>query len=259
MRDLLRNQEWVSRLQVYFNNLSRIYEGHRESRLEASESEVITELEMVLAAITELSARASDEVLTSQPGGARPEEVLVESLERTDQVLSRGVKMRTLYQYSAQFSQPTIAYVEHVVSRGAEVRTSATGFSRVLIFDRKAAVLSVDSNPEGAVIVREPNTVRFIADSFDRAWVNSKPFPIEFAVDQAVSSTRDVREAICRLLTEGLSDRKISQRMGISLRTCQRHVAEIMSELSALNRLHAGYLIAKREIIGEANAGAVEK
>ncbi|MER7521060.1 hypothetical protein [Streptomyces sp. NPDC126499] len=37
----------------------------------------------------------------------------------------------------------------------------------------------------------------------------------------------------------------MARRMGLSLRSCQRHVSDLMRTLGARNRLHAGYLLAR--------------
>ncbi len=95
--------------------------------------------------IAELAAQSRLEVLTSQPGGPRPDEPLKESLGRTREVLGRGVKMRMLYQWSAQFSPTTSEFVNYVSELGAEVRITHDSFMRLLVFDRKTALMSPEA------------------------------------------------------------------------------------------------------------------
>lgn len=57
--------------------------------------------------------------------------------------------------------------------------------------------------------------------------------------------SEDMKLSIVRLLVQGLEDRAIARRMGMSLRTCQRHVSDIMDKLGARSRLHAGFLISE--------------
>ncbi|MFI1159282.1 hypothetical protein [Streptomyces sioyaensis] len=77
--------------------------------------------------LTEPAASCTTEMLTSQPGGGRPTPVLEEAIVRDEEMLRRGVKIRTLYQHTARYNQPTVAYVGRVAQLGAEVRPSATG------------------------------------------------------------------------------------------------------------------------------------
>ncbi|MFD5418680.1 helix-turn-helix transcriptional regulator [Streptomyces sp. NPDC127069] len=48
---------------------------------------------------------------------------------------------------------------------------------------------------------------------------------------------------IVRLLSEGLEDKVIARRLGMSERTCQRHIAEIMRAVGAKSRFQAWYLL----------------
>ena len=60
---------------------------------------------------------------------------------RDIEMLERGVKMRTLYQHSARRSSVTHKYVAAVTSRGAEVRTLDEFFNRMIVIDRRVAVI----------------------------------------------------------------------------------------------------------------------
>ncbi|WP_416482342.1 LuxR C-terminal-related transcriptional regulator [Streptomyces sp. CL12] len=243
IRSVRQTQEQIDRINTRLLDLVPLYTAGARARLDPYESESISDLEVVRKVITELAATATSEVLTSQPGGPRPEEILAESMQRTEDLLARNVQMRTLYQHTAQFSQATVNYVDRITAGGAEVRTTATGFTRALIFDRQAAVISLKGHQAGALVVRNPSIVEFIAETFDRWWSQGTPFPTQYDRDQVITAASEVQQAITDLLIEGYSDRKIAQRVGLSLRTCQRHIAEIMRRIGAQNRLHAGYLL----------------
>ncbi|MEU9130595.1 helix-turn-helix transcriptional regulator, partial [Kitasatospora sp. NPDC048540] len=49
---------------------------------------------------------------------------------------------------------------------------------------------------------------------------------------------------IMELLAAGLKDESIARRLGMSLRTTRRHIADIMEELDAASRFQAGYRFA---------------
>jgi hypothetical protein len=74
-------------------------------------------------------------------------EVLREAMARTEGMLQRGVRMRTLYQHTAQYSPNTTAYVEIVSNLGAEVRTLGEGFMRMLAFDGEIVVIEPKGTP----------------------------------------------------------------------------------------------------------------
>ncbi len=210
--------------------------------------ELLTDLTDVLSCITEFAASAMHEIRTSQPGGARKDEILTESMDRTERALSRGVRMRTIYHHTARFSSATVRYVEQVSELGSEIRTVGDGFMQMLSFDDTAAVLAVQNDPDAALVVREPNLIAFANAAFERAWMTAKPFPRDYRQDQVVAISEEMKLDIVRMLVEGMEDRAIARRMGISLRTCQRHVSEVMDRLGARSRLQAGYLIRERRL-----------
>ncbi|MFJ8042113.1 LuxR C-terminal-related transcriptional regulator [Kitasatospora sp. NPDC096147] len=205
----------------------------------------LTDLDEVRSVITELADGATQEILTSQPGGARKDDVLKESLARTERVLGRGVRMRTLYQHTAQFSTVTVEYVDHVSKLGAEIRTLGDGFMRMLAFDQTAAVIAMRDSDAGCMLLRDPSLVDFAIGAFERAWTSATPFPENYSQERVLAISEDMKLSIVRLLVQGLEDRAIARRMGMSLRTCQRHVSDIMDKLGARSRLHAGFLISE--------------
>ncbi|MER7986033.1 helix-turn-helix transcriptional regulator [Streptomyces noursei] len=207
--------------------------------------ELIEDLADVRRTIAELSARAKREILTAQPGGGRREDVLVEAAPRDYDTLRRGVTMRMLYQHTARSSLGTQSYVEQVTRLGAQVRTLDDQFMRFLVFDRECAVLAVPQSQDAAVLVRDPHVVGFITDVYERMWLTAVPFTVD--ADTQPEITHDVKEAIIRLLTAGLTDAAVARRLGMSVRTCRRHVAEIMAALGAESRFQAGYLLAVHE------------
>ena len=231
-------------------SLSKVYRPAAAPLAFDGSVELLTDLSDVLSCITEFAASVLHEIRTSQPGGARKDETLSESMDRTERALSRGVRMRTIYQHTARFSSATVRYVEQVSELGAEIRTVGDGFMQMLAFDNDVAVLPVQGRPDAALVVREPNLIAFAVAAFDRAWTSAKPFPRDYRQDQVVAISEEMKLDIVRLLIEGMEDRAIARRMGISLRTCQRHVSEVMDRLGARSRLQAGYLIHERQLFG---------
>ncbi|MFF5702353.1 LuxR C-terminal-related transcriptional regulator [Streptomyces sp. NPDC012794] len=59
--------------------------------------------------------------------------------------------------------------------------------------------------------------------------------------------SEELRQTIVLLLSEGLEDKVIARRLGMSERTCQRHIAEIMRAIGAKSRFQAGYLLRARQ------------
>ncbi|PZH00276.1 LuxR family transcriptional regulator [Streptomyces sp. NTH33] len=211
----------------------------------------------IQATIQRAVDRSTSEILTAQPEGPRPEAVLQDALSGVRGRIAAGVSMRTLYQHSTRFDEPTKEYVRAVTGYGVQVRTLAEFFDRVIIVDRKLAFIPGNADRTTAVLVTEPAIVRFLVDIFERAWDRAEPHP--FLPVRAAEAATDImpamRDAICKLLTEGKSDREIARRLGFSLRSLQSHVARLKDQYGAQHRLQLGYLMA----IEEAQAAAKPK
>ncbi|MEV5376439.1 helix-turn-helix transcriptional regulator [Streptomyces nondiastaticus] len=242
-RRIQHQQEEIERFRWMFDALLPAYESSRAGSSTAAPVELVTDLRLVQEVIEELTATCREEVLTAQPGGGRRPESLQAAQERDRRMLARGVAMRTLYQHPARYHQPTIDHVQAVTGLGAEVRTQSEGFCRMLIFDQHTALLGVPDDPLAALLVREPHLIHSMRVFFDCAWRGASPFPLAFDAASAVRISGEIQEAIVAMLSEGLEDKSIARRLGMSVRSCQRHVAEVMKALGAKSRFQAGFLI----------------
>jgi transposase-like protein len=224
-------------------DLTPVHLEATRARTRSSSIEVIADLQGVRAAISQLVYSADSEVSTCQPGGGRPEPVLAEALPRDLALLGKGIHMRILYQHTARFHQPTQQYAKHLAAAGAEIRTLADLPDRMIIVDRRAAFIVSAEHSDGAVVVRDPSLVAFLCHTFDRTWVTATPYDIGPVAAKEASD--DIKDRIVALLSNGLKDDVIAKRLGLSVRSCRRHIAEIMERLEARSRFQAGLLVAQ--------------
>jgi Bacterial regulatory proteins, luxR family len=225
--------------------LARFQEIHTANRLREGHDEmihVVGDVRMVRTLLTDAVSQATKEVLTCQPGGGRPESVLAEALPRDVAMLERGVVLRTLYQHTARFHAATQDYVNKVTAVGSQVRTLEELPGRMIIVDGAIAFLPAPG--EGAIVVRELSLLAFLENLFEQSWNRATPFGSGPAAARAV--TGPITAALTRLLADGVKDEVIARRLGMSIRTCRRHIAELMENLGARSRFQAG-AIAERE------------
>ncbi|MFE0458524.1 DUF6879 family protein [Kitasatospora sp. NPDC058965] len=204
----------------------------------------LPDLPTVSAMLTEEAARCREEVFTIQPGGGRQPTRLAEAVSRDLAMLGRGVRMRTLYQHSARANLATQGYVETLTGAGAEYRTAAELPDRAVVFDRAVAFLPArqeDGSGDGAVLVRDPDIVAYLCRVFDQLWATATPF--RGSTEAAYREVGDsLRRALVGMLAEGVKDEVIARRLGMSLRTCRRHIAEALLALGAESRFQGGVL-----------------
>ncbi|MEV7597686.1 helix-turn-helix domain-containing protein [Kitasatospora sp. NPDC089797] len=224
------------------------FEESASAQQHRSQFQLIRRLADVRSVIADLADHCQEEVLTAQPGGGREVSALEEAAPRDEDLLRRDVRLKVLYQHTAGLRPDIKDYVERITKLGAQVRTLDDRFTRMLVFDRKAAVIAVPGDPHAAALVREPHMVAVMVEVHERLWLGAEPYT--GGTSLRADLTDDLRRVIVRLLIEGMTDASVATRLGISVRTCRRHIAEIMAEMGAQSRLQAGYLLAAQQRVG---------
>jgi hypothetical protein len=204
--------------------------------------------------LTSLVAEAEDEMLTAQPQAGRDAASLALAAERDIAMLERGTRMRTLYQHSARRSSITHQYVAAVTARGAEVRTLDEFFNRMIVVDRRVAVIPAAEDLRTAIAVREPSVVAYLVDIFERTWVRGRPF-----ANRESSMMKDIASEqhamTIRMLIEGHSDPVSAKRLGVSPRTYAGYVADLKEEYDAETRFQLGYAMGRGGVSGNETPG----
>ena len=88
----------------------------------------------------------------------------------------------------------------------------------------------------------DPLVVAVLAGLWNGLWAGTLP-PAP-AADVAEAAREDVEVAIPRLLETGAKDAVIARTVGISLRTCLRHIAELPAATGSASRFQAAARLA---------------
>lgn len=192
---------------------------------------------------------AEEELLTAQPQDRRGVKQLGEAGAREIAALRRGVRMRTLYQHAARRGADTRKYVSAVTAEGAEVRTLDEFFNRLIVVDRRIAIIPSHEGLNVAMVISEPSMVGYLVDMFERHWERARPF-----TSSESSLMRDIaaeqRAMTIRMLLEGRADPAGAKRLGVSPRTYAAYVADLKNEFEVETRFQLGYEMGKRGISG---------
>lgn len=246
---LYQHRQEVVELRSRIAALRPVYHQARAYRGDSEVIHVLDENRDVNAVLNRTISECRSEVMACQPGSSRPEAVLAEALPRDLALLSRGVRLRSLYQHSALFDGPTIAYAETAIAAGSQIRTSTEVPSRMIIVDRATAFLPHAARLGGAVVIREPSTVAVLAASFDQAWTGARPF--RRGLNAARENLDETKVKILQLLAEGLTDKAVAVRLGMAERTCREHVAVLYKQLGVRSRFQAGVVARAQGLVAE--------
>jgi len=253
IRDL---QQAVTDVRGRLMSLTPVYfEGRRlRNRLEAFD--VISDRTTVQSMLDHFSSRCRHAMDSVAPGGSRPRDALTAARRSALRMRERGISVRTVYQHTARSDLATRAYVRDVTEAGAQVRTAEQVIERILIYDRETVFLPMHPEPDrqdrdgaaisGAIVVREPALVAFVCNVFEHLWDGATPFVPD--TSRMPTPGDDVKQSILRLMAKGYKDEMVARRLGMSVRTCRRHISEITEELEATSRFQAGYNAAMSQL-----------
>jgi DNA-binding CsgD family transcriptional regulator len=209
-------------------------------RTASPDSERLVGIEAIRDRLAQLGDATTSEVMTFAPGGAHPAADLEASRGPNAALLERGVRMRTIYLDSVRNHQPTLDHVGWLRARGGEVRITATLPTRMIIMDRKQALLPIalaDAR-EGAALISNVGTIAALCALFESVWADATPLGTRPAPDPQGLPRQEAE--VLRLLAAGLTDEAIAKRLGVSPRTSRRIAAELMDRLNARSRFEAG-------------------
>lgn len=247
----IRNLQFaVMEIRTRLMSLAPTYFEDRRERNRVEAFDVISDVSMVQAMLNDYAHRCTSELMTVQPGGARPAALLSAVRSPLSAALERGVKMRTIYQHPARSDLATRAYVADATALGAEIRTTDEVIDRMIIYDHEVAFLperNVVGRAPGAVIVREPTLVGYLCAVLEHLWNSAMPFNPNTEVSDSINE--DMKLAIIRLMAKGFKDEMIARRLGMSVRTCRRHIAEIMEKFETSSRFQAGVEITRAGLL----------
>jgi DNA-binding CsgD family transcriptional regulator/sugar-specific transcriptional regulator TrmB len=240
----------VTAMPEHLRPLAAVYQGAAADLMRGA-VEYISGIEKINGRLSEIIAGAAEELLTAQPDGPRPAEMLALSLPRDRAALQRGVTMRTLYRTSVRSDGPTARWATQITGDGAEVRTLAEAFMRAIIVDRRVAVVTdltehtPGTDPVRALILHDPGVVHYAVAMFERDWARASTWrghetPAEVGLTELQTS-------VLRLLVSGQGQSSIAKTLEVSSRTVHAQIADLKRISGANSLAQLGYWWAKRE------------
>ncbi|MEU1434394.1 DNA-binding response regulator [Streptomyces sp. NPDC005775] len=154
---------------------------------------------------------------------------------------SPGLTARKLLSPMALADEATREHVRSVQGQGALVRISGSPLPHeTIIIDRRVTILAGRETPTGRqyTVTTSPTMVDGVHALFSAIWDNSVELDTYLLRDipHLDADGRTILEA----LGSGRTDASAARRLGVSLRTYRRRVAELMATLDAGSRFQAG-------------------
>lgn len=158
-----------------------------------------------------------------------------------DDALARGVRYRVLVEKPVLERPGFIDSAREAATHGEEIRVLPSLPTRLIIADDAMALLPMRSRGEerssGALLVHPSGLLDLVAAIFEEFWASSTEF---ISAGHLPGSHDAVDRDLLKLLLLGLTDAAAGAQLGISVRTVQRRVAELMETAGVTTRIQLG-------------------
>lgn len=253
--------------------LTRLLDGyHRELGLREPQAAGLVEVVSGSERVTEVwrsvqaGARESVDVFDKSPHIA---------IERDDdqgagsenELLAHGPSptIRRIYERSTLISTGMLAEVQALISAGELVAMVPELPFKLALVDRRKALLPMAEGEEltAMMIVRRSPLLDALFELFEAQWARAMPIPhsTRLAVlpdvpdahsgesgDQPERARSGVQELLT-MLSAGMTDDAIARQLGVSARTVQRRISELMETLGTRNRFQAGVQVVRHGLL----------
>lgn len=236
---LARHQDDMARSRTLVSNMLSEYDQAQAEQSEFPNQRVLG-LEAVQAFADSLAESCTSEMMSFSPGG--PPRGEQEEADRAEdlRLLDRGVRIRRLYLDSITNDTSALGYARWLAEHGGEVRTVPSLPVRMSVYDRTVAIVAIDPqrSAEGIMVLRGTGVLAALCAFFDYAWAPATELGAPSNRDDEGLTAQD-REVL-RLLADGHTDAVVARKLGISVRTTRRMIAELAERLGARSRFQLG-------------------
>ncbi|MFC8851093.1 MULTISPECIES: helix-turn-helix domain-containing protein [unclassified Micromonospora] len=172
------------------------------------------------------------------------------------ELLARGVRFRVVYDRRALERPDAAGHVGRFVAAGEQARVALDVPAKLAVADRRVALLSFprpdDTVDPWALVVRGEAWVQVLVALFTEVWERATPLRLAPAadvladLDRATMPTPTDRRLLS-LMMGGLPDKAVASQVGMSVRTVQRRLRQLMDATGSATRMQLGWFVARNE------------
>jgi sugar-specific transcriptional regulator TrmB/DNA-binding CsgD family transcriptional regulator len=249
---LVERQEELRLAQLELGTLTERYRGAAQDRAVSDVVDVVQGPQAVGQRFNQLQRSAEDEIqmlVKADFVAVTPEENADEEMA----TIARGVSYRVVLE-RAHLERP--GFFENALPAlraGVQARVTEKLPLRMLIADRRIGLVpmvSADGRDQGsgALLIHPSPLLDALQTLFDLTWQSTRRLVVsaEGVGGEAGDVLEDVDAQILGLLLAGLTDQAIGNQLGLSLRTVQRRVHQLMERAQVATRLQLGHEAGRR-------------
>jgi DNA-binding CsgD family transcriptional regulator len=206
----------------------------------------------VRATLRRLVALAREELICIPALACRPAGTLTAALAEIGRLPAAGIAVRMLCSADAMRTDAGERFVSDAETRGIHVRVTPAPLHELLMVDDRVALVHPETTGAGrrAVVAYAPAILHTLRALFTGAWQAADP-AMPGPSSAAPAWDRLTRE-ILDCLSAGYKDDAAARKLGLSVRTYRRYVAEILRDMGAASRFQAGVRAAELRLLRNA-------
>ncbi|MEU9135040.1 helix-turn-helix domain-containing protein [Streptomyces sp. NPDC048404] len=225
-------------------------EQHRTGA-EGGAVEVISDIDAVRHRFRQLQESARQQVRAMMV----PEQTVVSRSDNDAEGagVRRGVLYRTILHREALTEPGALAQALWALEAGQQVRVADAVPVKLMIADHELAMLPLFSGRNTAaasVLVHVGGLLDALVAYFELAWEQAYPLSPHTAGDGVAEQRPDAIDPfdarILALVLAGLTDHAVGAHLGVSRRTVQRRIGELMARAGAESRIQLGWHAARK-------------
>lgn len=239
-----RHREALRRAELELGALTERYWISAADRTAGDLVEVVTGVELIARKFHQVQSSAEKEVRALVT--AKVDAVARRDNEAEDELVRRGVHYRVVIERAILEQQGAEDDAIGALSSGEDVRVMETVPIKMLIADQNLAMVPMDvaGRAPAALLVHRSGLLDALLALFDSVWDRARPLRIDgegFGEREGASPLDEEDRQILMLLLAGLTDASIASQMGLSMRTVQRRVRDLMDLAGVHTRLQLGW------------------
>lgn len=167
------------------------------------------------------------------------------------QTMQRGIDYRVLYDADGLATFHSLSGdVEECVRMGEQARVMANTPVKMLIADDRMAIIPLRAAPTeftSIIVVHPSGLLSALCEFFETLWRRGLPLSDHLTRQHADpdAPTPDESRLVALLMT-GMPDQAVARQLGVSYRTFQRRLRQLMTRLGARTRFHLGVYATQR-------------
>lgn len=251
---LQERQREIESARAVANELIDVFRHHEHPSEEAVT--VISGQHAVSQRYMQMLRDAQEEILIFDTPPYAPTSTTCQDIEIDG--MSRGVRYRTVYESSALEVPGNFEVLDRLNQAGEQTRIAHDIPMKLAIQDRALGMIPFHrkhSQLERVLVIRESALLDALIRLFEEVWGDASPLRLDPGPKEGTEDgfPSEIQRRMLGLMCAGLKDGAVARQLGLSVRTVERHMADLMVRLNTKTRFECAVRAVEQGLIDVSN------